>query len=418
MRSNHRSICDKEPVIQDEGRGMSKDLLQLLPPDSSQRGYCSSRSTKSSEWHSRGREGAMQSVPSTVPSTPKAVGRCLVSHQGTPCATPARSRNRDACGTPVRSRDTSQETKRVAVSAGGDHALISIPEPRPATYALGDNRYGQLGQGHDQAISHRVKIEVGPRIEETGRRGQLGNGGVESQWSPLVMPLPEKALAASAGCWFSLLLMQSGEVYGTGHNSLGQLGVGDDWRLTKPQKMQLPGKAKGIAAGCSHSLVLLESGEEDQKFPQKMHLNGTARAIAAGTSHSLILMDSGEVLSVGSNIHGQLGLGHNEQILTPKPMPLDARAVAVAAGDLHSLVVTEDGRCFGAGGNSDGQLGEHNMPVRMKITERVLDVAAGWSYSLMVSDNGIFTAGYSLLHNVAHMDGAHPLSFEEPPVLL
>lgn len=109
MRSNHRSICDKEPVIQDEGRGMSKDLLQLLPPDSSQRGYCSSRSTKSSEWHSRGREGAMQSVPSTVPSTPKAVGRCLVSHQGTPCATPARSRNRDACGTPVRSRDTSQE---------------------------------------------------------------------------------------------------------------------------------------------------------------------------------------------------------------------------------------------------------------------------------------------------------------------
>ncbi|CAK8985722.1 unnamed protein product [Durusdinium trenchii] len=128
-----------------------------------------------------------------------------------------------------------------------------------------------------------------------------------------------------------------------------------------------------------------------------MHLNGTARAIAAGTSHSLILMDSGEVLSVGSNIHGQLGLGHNEQILTPKPMPLDARAVAVAAGDLHSLVVTEDGRCFGAGGNSDGQLGvpgiqEHNMPVRMKITERVLDVAAGWSYSLMVSDNGIFTA--------------------------
>lgn len=35
------------------------------------------------------------------------------------------------------------------------------------------------------------------------------------------------------------------------------------------------------------------------------------------------------------------------------------------------------------------------MPVRMKITERVLDVAAGWSYSLMVSDNGIFTATWT-----------------------
>ena len=39
-------------------------------------------------------------------------------------ATPARSRNRDACGTPVRSRDTSQETKRVAVAESS--RLVSV----------------------------------------------------------------------------------------------------------------------------------------------------------------------------------------------------------------------------------------------------------------------------------------------------
>lgn len=33
------------------------------------------------------------------------------------------------------------------VSAGGDHALIS----HDAIYALGDNRYGQLGAGHNEA---------------------------------------------------------------------------------------------------------------------------------------------------------------------------------------------------------------------------------------------------------------------------
>lgn len=47
--------------------------------------------------------------------------------------------------------------------------------------------------------------------------------------------------------------------------------------------------------------------------------------------------DSGEVVVSGGNVHGQLGLGHNDKVLLPRPMALPSKAVAVAAGDLHSL---------------------------------------------------------------------------------
>jgi alpha-tubulin suppressor-like RCC1 family protein len=41
------------------------------------------------------------------------------------------------------------------VSAGGDHALILMPGSGSLSeaYALGDNSYGQLGAGHNQAGS-------------------------------------------------------------------------------------------------------------------------------------------------------------------------------------------------------------------------------------------------------------------------
>lgn len=355
------------------------------------------------------------------------------------------------------------------VSAGGDHALILLRSGTAGSdaYGLGDNSYGQLGAGHNQATSSRVKIQLEQQTIEAvaagsthslliseGKvygmgdncHGQLGLGSTESHFSPMQMSLPEdlKAVAASAGCWFSLILMQSGEVYGVGYNYNGQLS-GENWRLLTPQKLDLPGKAKAVAAGCSHSLVLMDSGDvyglgenwygqlgigskEDQHQPKKMLLNGTAKALASGTQHSVVLLDSGEVYSTGSNVHGQLGLGDDQatQATQPRRVPFDVEnsaAVAVAAGDQHSLVALADGRCLGAGDNGNGQLGvpgfqKRQSFVRMSIHDRVLDVAAGWSYSLMVAHGGVFTAGHNLVQGAEHLEGAHPLLFDEPPLLL
>eukprot|EP00435_Cladocopium_sp_Y103_P025948 s815_g6.t1 len=391
-----RGICDLDLNV-----NQANELLQLL-------------SAENQPVRRTGRETPVQSMP------------------GTPTAR--------GFGTPTgRSRETSQErgftiaaSAQVAcplgtqVSAGGDHALILMPgssgSGRSEAYALGDNSYGQLGAGHNQVMSTRVKIQLGQSPIEAvaagsthslliseGKvygmgdncHGQLGLGSTESYFSPMQMSLPEdlKAVAASAGCWFSLILMQSGEVYGVGYNYNGQLS-GDTWRLLTPQKLDLPGKARAVAAGCSHSLVLMDSGDvyglgenwygqlgigskerwaqtpgcsqtfdnppifvplqEDQHQPKKMLLNGTAKAVASGTQHSVVLMDSGEVYSTGDNVHGQLGLGDNQAALQPRRVSFNAAettAVAVAAGDQHTLVALADGRCFGAGDNGNGQLG-------------------------------------------------------------
>lgn len=68
------------------------------------------------------------------------------------------------------------------------------------------------------------------------------------------------------------VLLETGEVYGTGENWNGQLGLGHQDR--------------------PRCRWLLEwfGGQEQPREMSKMKLNGTARAMDAGGEHSLILM--------------------------------------------------------------------------------------------------------------------------------
>ena len=283
-----------------------------------------------------------------------------------------------------------------AVAAGCTHSLM-ITESGDV-YAAGDNNHGQLGTGGTQGFSVPVKMDL-----DAG----------------------SKAISAAAGCWFSLLLLESGAVYGVGLNSFGQLGVGSivyPADHTRPVKMQLAGRARSIAAGCTHSLVLLENGDayatgdnldgqlgigntQDQARPKKVLAPSNVVAIAAGTYHSLLLLDTGEVAAVGSNLHGQLGLGSFQNRVTPEKMLLDAPVQALAAGDFHSLVLLESGDVYSAGDNGYGQLGIGSWdrtptPRQMVLSERIAAVDAGWSYSLMVAESGeVLSAGYHLIHS-------------------
>ncbi|CAE7275910.1 UVR8 [Symbiodinium natans] len=341
--------------------------------------------------------------------------------------------------------------KVTAVSAGGDHALMLLENGE--VFAAGDNRHGQLCIGHKKAVDAAVRVDIGEKVKavaagcshsllitESGdvyaagdnNHGQLGTGGSgSSEAFPVPTKMDLSALGAkvasvAAGCWFSLLLLESGEVYGVGLNSFGQLGLG----ATSPSvhtslvKMQLTGKASSIAAGCTHSLVLLENGEvygtgdnldgqlgigntQDQATPSKVRAASRVVAIAAGTYHSLLLMENGEVAAVGSNLHGQLGIGSFDSQVLPGTWLLEAEAPvkAVAAGDFHSLVLLESGDVYATGDNSYRQLGigvwdMTPTPRLMRLDESVTAVGAGWSYSLMIAESGeVFSAGYHLIHS-------------------
>ena len=106
----------------------------------------------------------------------------------------------------------------------------------------------------------------------------------------------------------------------------------------------------------------------------------------------------------GANNYGQLGLGTNtEQENVPVQNTLlsihcdDCRQIAGGGG--HTLVLDTGGALHVAGWNLAGQLGlghetSVNTFTRVNIVENIVAVAAGWDFSLLLSDNGdVFSCG-------------------------
>lgn len=92
--------------------------------------------------------------------------------------------------------------------------------------------------------------------------GQLGNGGNAAQTVPTAVPRLTNIKDIAAGGRHGLALDTSGQVYSWGDNAYGQLGnnrTGDS--RTVPDRVQGMPKVKQISAGCDFSLALLENGK-------------------------------------------------------------------------------------------------------------------------------------------------------------
>ena len=207
---------------------------------------------------------------------------------------------------------------------------------------------------------------------------QLGNRITKKRKRPqLIKNIPDKVIKISAGDFHSLALLETGKVYGWGLNGDGQLGDGSTKKSSRPQLMKtIPGKVVDIATGTYHSLVLLESGKvygwgrngfgqlgdgtnKDRNLPQLItSLPSKVVGIAAGDNHSLAVLKSGKVYGWGCNIYDQLGDGtaHNRK----RPQVIDfiqGKVVALAGSYQHSLALLENGKVCGWGENGKGQLG-------------------------------------------------------------
>ena len=154
--------------------------------------------------------------------------------------------------------------------------------------------------------------------------GQLGLGHTENQASWIKLSDKTHIRAIAAGGNHSLLLTETGELFGCGYNQYGQLGLGH----TEHQASWI-------------------------QLSDKTHI----RAIAAGGHHSLLLTETGELFGCGYNGCGQLGLGHTENQASWIKLSDKTPIRAIAAGRNHSLLLTETGELFGCGFNGYGQLG-------------------------------------------------------------
>lgn len=139
--------------------------------------------------------------------------------------------------------------------------------------------------------------------------------------------------------------------------------------------------------------------------------SGTARVntesrrviqLAAGDEHTLALKNDGTVWAWGANAFGQLGDGTTTNRLSAVQVPALFNIVKIAAGSRHSLAVRADGTLFAWGDNTEHQTSWRSdtaitTPQAIGLPYgRAVDVAAGFSHSLAVTEDGrVYAWGYN-----------------------
>ena len=261
----------------------------------------------------------------------------------------------------------------IAAGNGANHSLFITSDG--SLWAMGENQYGQLGDGsfndtnRPQLIASGVTAIAGSGhslfIKTNGSlwgmgwnyQGQLGDGHPVTARPPYGIDLPEQILASgvtavSAGGQHSLIIETNGSLWAMGFNTSGQLG--DGTTATNPP------------FGAS--------------LPEQIVASNVV-AIAAGGSHSLFLKSDGSLWAMGANNNGQLGDGTYNNTNLPEEI-VASNVTAIAAGNNHSLFLKSDGSLWGMGYNLQGDLGDGtyiktNRPEEI-VAGGVTAIAAGF----------------------------------------
>ena len=265
-------------------------------------------------------------------------------------------------------------------------------------YTWGDGRAGATGLD----LSHSDEKEVlrPSRV--------LGLGGAKNSVATL-----------AAGVRHLMAVTHEGAIYSWGDGSLGRLGHGDTTAVTEPRRISTLSahKVVGVAAGEEHSAAITSEGHlftwgsgsfgklghgepSDESTPRRVgldHLQPGSRfvtMVGCGFAHTVALCQNHEVLAWGSGFKGKLGLGDDQNRLTPTPLTVLKRkhVKMFACGSFHTVAVTETGDVFSWGIGERGQLGHGDLEnkktpwplLELQGTE-IAVVAAGEAHSLAAS---------------------------------
>jgi alpha-tubulin suppressor-like RCC1 family protein len=317
------------------------------------------------------------------------------------------------------------------VSAGLFHSLFLRSDG--SLWGMGDNFYGQLGDGthwnsknrpellgSNSVVAtaggfyHSLLLEADGSLWGMGYNyyGQLGLGyGYSEMHSPT--KITNNVTAIAAGAFHSLFVKSDGSLWAMGYNFYGQLGNGFTNSVNQPVKI-VPSGVVAVAAQEHSSLFLTSDGSlwsmgknaygqlgdgtlNNAKIPEQIVV-GNVAAIAAGGSHNLFLKTDGSLWGMGGNATGQLGDGTFDNVRTPEQI-VASNVVAIAAGAAHTLFLKSDGSLWGMGGNLNGELGDGttntiNQPEQ--IASNGIVAFACSEHSLFVMTNGsLWAAGYN-----------------------
>jgi alpha-tubulin suppressor-like RCC1 family protein len=232
-----------------------------------------------------------------------------------------------------------------AIVAGLNHSLFL--KNNGSLWAMGYNSYGQLGDGitdngnyetnrPEQIVASNVTAIAAGYLHSLFLKndgslwgmgdnayGQLGDGTYSNTNLP-VQIVAGNVTAIAAGDQHSLFLMSNGGLWAMGNNNVGQLGDPTIGTTNSPDQI-VASNVTAIAVGSTHSLFLMSNGSlwamGDNHYGQlgdgtynntnrpEQIVAGGVTAIAAGYGHSLFLKSDGSLWGMGDNLNGQLGDG-------------------------------------------------------------------------------------------------------------
>jgi alpha-tubulin suppressor-like RCC1 family protein len=325
----------------------------------------------------------------------------------------------------------------IAAGNGANHSLFITSDG--SLWTMGQNQYGQLGDGSYNNTNRPQQIVVGgvTAIAGSGHslfiktngslwgmgwnlEGQLGDGHPLTS-PPYGLDVPEQILAGgvtavSAGGQHSLILKTNGSLWAMGFNLFGQLGDGTTASSVSLPEQIVASNVVAIAAGGNHSLFLKTDGSlwamgqnnngqlgdgtlTNTNQPEEIVTNGVT-AIAAGNAYSLFLKTDGSLWGMGYNLQGDLGDGTYIKTNRPEEV-ITSGVLAISAGFEHSLLIKSDTGLWGMGAASTGQLGGGTLIKTNRAENIVISgvtaIAAGSLHSLFIkSDGSLWALGYDV----------------------
>ncbi len=250
------------------------------------------------------------------------------------------------------------------------------------------------------------------------------------------------ACRVAAGSRHTLLLHESGTLWGFGENLRGELALGTtsltpwpmparlhdnsfamDLRLMiggtmKTTAVDATGQAF-VAAGVPSAYVTrlepLALGPVQSIAPNAAVLatgevvtwaDGESPVTVAGLpvmtqvssrfgSHTLALSETGTVYAWGTNNYGQLGIDSNDASDEPVLVEGLTEVIQVAAGATFSLALTQDGDVYAWGRDLAGELGNGAPDSNVLVPERIValtnidKIDAGWATGLALDASGV-----------------------------
>lgn len=285
----------------------------------------------------------------------------------------------------------------VEVGAGSGHCLFVKTDG--SLWAVGSNSLGELGDG--TFIDRIAPVQVATGVSKVAARS-----------------------------WSSYFIKTDGTLWGMGNS------VGGNYKQSTP--IQVASDAADILLGGYPNMFL----KTDKSVWTLGYASGDIQIAsdvvrASRRGHALFIKTDGTLWGMGSNSHGELGIGTFADAPAPveiasgvthaaasssysvfirndgtvsvmgykalipfddgtlkyreQPYSLGGAVARVAAGGGHSLFVKDDGTLWGTGGNLLGQLGNNTPGSRwtpQQIAENVRIAAAGNDHSLFIKSDG------------------------------